>query len=60
MNFGRRRPFSVDNTVDNLMLSPQKWGRALRRSGYGFAQKRVRHHAESGSHLRRIGYKMDP
>jgi len=54
---GRANPlFSVDNTVDNMMLSPQIPVRPMRRSGYGFAQKRVRHCAESGSHPRRIWF----
>jgi len=57
---GCGRPFSVDNTVDNPMLSPQIPVRPLRRSGYGFTQKRVREHAESGSHLRRIGFGFAP
>jgi hypothetical protein len=48
--------FSVDNTVDNAMLFPQIPVRSVRRSGYGFAQKWVRAHAESGSRLRRIWF----
>lgn len=56
----RRRAFSVDNTVDNPMLSPQIPVRLVRRSRYGFAQKRVRSHAESGSHVRRIEYGFAP
>ena len=51
-----RRLFSVDNTVDNMKLSPQIPVRSVRRSGYGFAQKLVRIDAESGSRVRRIWY----
>lgn len=56
----RRRALSVDNTVDNPMLSPQIPVRPVRRSRYGFAQKRVRSHAESGSQVRRIEYGFAP
>jgi len=42
------------------MLSPQIPVRPLRRSGYGFAQNRVRGPAESGSGVRRIGFGIDP
>jgi len=42
--------------VDNMMLSPQIPVRPMRRSGYGFAQKRVRQRAESGSQVRRIWF----
>lgn len=56
----QRRAFSVDNTVDNPMLSPQIPVRPMRRSRSGFAQKRVRSLAESGSHVRRIEYGFAP